>query len=48
VVENLMKNIDRGDFCTNPYVDKPQPIGFNSIISAPHLHAYPLVIFLAF
>ena len=44
-VENVMKSIDRGDFCfSNPYYDSPQSIGYNATISAPHMHAHALVI----
>lgn len=41
-----MLSIDRKDFCpgnVDPYEDTPQRIGFNVTISAPHMHAYPLV-----
>lgn len=37
--------LDRADFIphvTNPYFDKPQPIGFNATISAPSIHALSL------
>jgi len=42
-VEQVMKSIDRGDFCkSNPYYDSPQGIGYGVTISAPHMHAYAL------
>merc|ERR1712051_522478 len=42
-VEQVMKSIDRGDFCkSNPYNDAPQGIGYGVTISAPHMHAYAL------
>jgi protein-L-isoaspartate(D-aspartate) O-methyltransferase len=42
-IEEIMKSIDRGDFApTDPYVDRPQPIGYNTTISAPHMHAVQL------
>jgi protein-L-isoaspartate(D-aspartate) O-methyltransferase len=42
-IEEIMKSIDRADFAsTDPYVDRPQPIGFNTTISAPHMHAVQL------
>eukprot|EP01083_Nonionella_stella_P129443 392785_1 len=38
-----MRRVDRADFCPmNPYKDKPQKIGFNATISAPHMHARAL------
>ena len=37
-VEQVMKSIDRGDFCkSNPYYDSPQGIGYGVTISAPHM-----------
>lgn len=34
---------DRADFCQNePYADRPQEIGSNATISAPHMHAFAL------
>ena len=42
-VANVMKRVDRADFCYNPYEDKPQGIGYNVTISAPHMHAMALV-----
>ena len=37
-VEQVMKSIDRGDFCkSNPYNDAPQGIGYGVTISAPHM-----------
>lgn len=42
-VEDVMRSIDRGDFCPkDPYLDRPQHIGFNTTISAPHMHATQL------
>jgi hypothetical protein len=44
-VEDAMKSIDRGDFVMyNPYQDSPQGLGYSATISAPHMHAYALVI----
>ncbi|CAH8860551.1 unnamed protein product [Trichobilharzia szidati] len=38
-----MLAVDRGYFTSsNPYEDRPQPIGFAATISAPHMHAYAL------
>ncbi|XP_065205946.1 protein-L-isoaspartate(D-aspartate) O-methyltransferase-like isoform X2 [Planococcus citri] len=42
-VENVMKQVDRGNYIThNPYMDSPQSIGYGVTISAPHMHAYAL------
>ena len=44
-VEAAMKATDRQNFVPareDPYEDAPQPIGYNSTISAPHMHAYAL------
>jgi len=42
-VEEVMRSIDRGDFSPKePYVDRPQQLGFNTTISAPHMHATQL------
>lgn len=42
-VEEVMKSVDRGDFCkSNPFYDAPQGIGYGVTISAPHMHAYAL------
>jgi len=44
-VEQVMKSVDRGDFCkskSNPFSDAPQGIGHSVTISAPHMHAYAL------
>ncbi|KAI3896282.1 hypothetical protein MKX03_019347 [Papaver bracteatum] len=41
-VAEVMENIDRGFFVPDgnaAYADSPMPIGFNAIISAPHMHA---------
>lgn len=49
-VEEAMKAVDRADFLIQPtypgeaYEDRPQPIGFSATISAPHMHAYALVL----
>jgi protein-L-isoaspartate(D-aspartate) O-methyltransferase len=39
-----MLNTDRADFIDPnlAYFDNSQSINYNSIISAPHMHAYPL------
>ena len=39
-VEQVMKSVDRGDFCkskSNPFSDAPQGIGHSVTISAPHM-----------
>jgi protein-L-isoaspartate(D-aspartate) O-methyltransferase len=42
-VEKIFKSIDRKDFTTtDPYEDNAQRIGFNTTISAPHMHATTL------
>jgi len=42
-VYDTIMQVDRADFApTNPYQDEPQRIGYNVVISAPHLHAYCL------
>jgi len=42
-VEDVMRSIDRGDFAPkDAYIDSPQMIGFNTTISAPHMHALQL------
>lgn len=42
-VELVMKSIDRSDFCpNNAFYDGAQTIGFNTTISAPHMHASQL------
>ncbi|CAD6196451.1 unnamed protein product [Caenorhabditis auriculariae] len=42
-VGEAMLAVDRGDFTNNnPYEDRPQTIGFNATISAPHMHAAAL------
>jgi protein-L-isoaspartate(D-aspartate) O-methyltransferase len=47
-VHQTMLKVDRGEFChsSGAYDDCPQPIGFGATISAPHMHAYCLVIIL--
>jgi len=48
-IEKVLKSIDRADFVdsgSNPeiaYADRPQGIGYNVNISAPHMHAYAMV-----
>lgn len=38
-----MLDTDRADFCPfEPYADRPQSIGSNATISAPHMHAFAL------
>ena len=42
-VYNTMLQVDRADFIeTNPYFDDSQYLGYNVVISAPHMHAYAL------
>eukprot|EP00921_Rhytidocystis_pertsovi_P012260 GHVQ01019835.1.p1 GENE.GHVQ01019835.1~~GHVQ01019835.1.p1 ORF type:complete len:278 (-),score=32.37 GHVQ01019835.1:514-1347(-) len=42
-VFDAMSKVDRGHYVShNPYMDSPQPIGFEATISAPHMHAYAL------
>ena len=46
-VYNIMLRIDRKcflpeDMFSNAYTDMPRPIGWNTTISAPHLHAMTL------
>lgn len=42
-VEQTMKAIDRKHYApANHYVDSPQSIGYNTSISAPHMHAHTL------
>jgi len=44
-VEQAMRKVDRGHFCTHrPYLDSPQYIGYGITISAPHMHAHALEI----
>lgn len=44
-VTAVMKAVDRGDFTAyDAYSDRPQSIGFQATISAPHMHAFALVI----
>jgi len=41
-VEQIMRKVDRGDFCrdiNDAYMDNPNPIGHGQTISAPHMHA---------
>ncbi|KAG5668423.1 hypothetical protein PVAND_016363 [Polypedilum vanderplanki] len=44
IVAKAMKETDRKFYCKlkNPYVDQPDSIGEDAIISAPHMHAYAL------
>jgi protein-L-isoaspartate(D-aspartate) O-methyltransferase len=40
-----MEKVDRKYFCpVSPYEDRPEMIGYNATISAPHMHAYCLEI----
>ena len=42
-VEQVMKSVDRGDFCkskSNPFSDAPQGIGHSVTISAPHMVSF--------
>ena len=42
-VYKAMQSVDRSDFIQNdPFDDCPQRIGFNTTISAPHMHAFAL------
>ena len=44
-VKNVLESTDRKQFMPiecDPYADSPQRIGFNTTISAPHMHAYTL------
>ena len=42
-VANVMLEVDRDDFAPrNSYVNRPQYIGYNVTISAPHMHAFAL------
>lgn len=45
-VESVMRKIDRGDFTGGNYAyyDSPSGIGYSATISAPHMHAWALVI----
>lgn len=45
-VESVMRKIDRGDFTGGNYAyyDSPSGIGCAATISAPHMHAWALVI----
>ena len=41
---STMLGVDRKYYAPyDPYMDKPQPIGYSATISAPHMHAYSLV-----
>lgn len=41
---STMLGVDRKYYASyDPYMDKPQPIGYSATISAPHMHAYSLV-----
>jgi protein-L-isoaspartate(D-aspartate) O-methyltransferase len=48
-VADVMRKVDRGDFCDNvmAYDDCPQSINYNATISAPHMHAYCMVSFVS-
>jgi len=42
-VADVMAAVDRGYFTNNnPYQDRPQGLGYQATISAPHMHAYAL------
>ena len=42
-VKYAMLRVDRQNYCpTSPYKDRPQGIGYNVTISAPHMHAHAL------
>ena len=42
-VKRAMLGVDRKNYCkTDPYRDRPQGIGYNVTISAPHMHAHAL------
>lgn len=41
-VYDAMLKVDRKDFTQNPYVDHSQCIGYNVVISAPHIHGHAL------
>lgn len=46
IVERVMRDVDRADFVSNnPYEDRPQYIGYDATISAPHMHAHALQYF---
>ena len=43
IVYNTMLQVDRADFIEkDPYCDDSQFLGYNVVISAPHMHAYAL------
>ena len=45
-VGNIMKSVNRAEFVadsSNPYYDKPMIIGWNTTISAPHMHILTLL-----
>ena len=43
IVYNAMLQVDRADFIEkDPYCDDSQFLGYNVVISAPHMHAYAL------
>jgi protein-L-isoaspartate(D-aspartate) O-methyltransferase len=47
-VADIMTKVDRKNFVVDPiyaYADCPQGIKYGATISAPHMHAYALVIF---
>lgn len=50
LIEKVLKSVDRADFLPSggyagmAYEDCPQPIGYSATISAPHMHAYALVV----
>lgn len=45
-VLDVMKSVDRGYYAArDAYSDFPQPIGYQATISAPHMHAFALVLY---
>jgi protein-L-isoaspartate(D-aspartate) O-methyltransferase len=45
-ITGVLESIDRAEFMPtecDPYVDNPQRIGFNTTISAPHMHGLTLI-----
>ncbi|KAG5668425.1 hypothetical protein PVAND_016365 [Polypedilum vanderplanki] len=44
IVAEVMKQTDRKYYCPSkhPFIDEPEPIGCNTKISSPHIHAYAL------
>jgi len=43
LAKEALLRVDRGNYTTkNPYMDRPQVIGFGATISAPHMHAHSI------